>query len=186
MRRIVTLGADENGQVYGLDLEEDGTWRRNPIGLSTNCIVIRPMSRDAYEYMTEDAESVKELWRMSVADDRTCLGLDDWFDTLSKDDLIDDSGVYDLLDDTENPTVGTFARLAAAGERRPASFREFVEKVLVDSDAVMSVLDADDVFEWEAAGCFPPCRPFAVEFAPHELCEEYYAHLRKTEKEFRG
>lgn len=27
-------------------------------------------------------------------------------------------------------------------------------------------------------------KPFAVEFAPKELLEEYYAHLRKTYKEF--
>ena len=33
---------------------------------------------------------------------------------------------------------------------------------------------------------FPPTKPFVVEFAPKELIEEYYAHLRKTCKEFEG
>lgn len=42
------------------------------------------------------------------------------------------------------------------------------------------------MYEWEAAGVFPPKKPFVVEFAPKELLEEYYAHLRKTCKEFKG
>jgi hypothetical protein len=50
----------------------------------------------------------------------------------------------------------------------------------------VNISDEDDIHEWEASGVFPPKKPFAVEFAPKELLEEYYAHLRKTHREFEG
>ena len=77
MKRYITLGADEDGQVYGLALGEDGRWRRNPLGLSTSCAVIRPVTKRSYEYMTEDPQSVKEWWQAAVQDDKTELGLAD-------------------------------------------------------------------------------------------------------------
>ena len=67
MSRYITLGADESGEVYGLEVNDDGTWRRNSLGLSTNCVVIRPVTKENYEYMTEDPESVEDLWKAAVA-----------------------------------------------------------------------------------------------------------------------
>lgn len=175
MERYVTLGADENGEVYGLELGEDGKWERNSLGLSTSCAVIRPLSKENYEYVTEDPQSVKEWWQAAVQDDKTELGLDDWFKELDKDELFDRSFVFELLDDVDNPTVA----------KRYPNFRGYAERRLVRSRKV-SVACADDVYEWEAAGWYPPQRPFVVEFAPKKLLEEYYAHLRETCKEFKG
>jgi len=175
MERYVTLGADENGHVYGLELGEDGRWKRNSLGLSTPCGVVRPMTRETYEYLTEDPQAVKEWWQAAVADERTELGLDDWFKELDKDKLLDQSFVFELLDDVDNPTVA----------KRYPDFRKYAERRLVRSRKV-SAACADDVYEWEAAGWYQPKKPFVVEFAPKKLLEEYYAHLRRTYKEFEG
>lgn len=212
MNRYITLGADENGEVYGLELGEDGRWVRNPLGLATSCTVIRPLSKENYEYVTEDPESAKELWQIAVRDDRTELGLQEWFEEyVANDDPIDASYVFELLEDDDNPTVSKHnlyikKRIEDSYEAdeedetdeedclgrsdciwdedgQPMSFRRRVELELVESDVVES---ADDVYEWECSGWFPPKRPFVVEFAPKELLEEYYAHLRKTYKEFKG
>lgn len=202
MKRCITLGADENGEVYGLELNEDGSWRRNPLGYSTSCVVIRPMSKEYYEYETEDPESAKDLWQASVAADQTELGLKEWFEEYTAyGDTIDTSFVSDLLDDEDNPTVREHSlsiekRIDEADDPEvlddvwdedgePISFRKHLEKVLQESPAT-SILSEDDVHEWEASGMFPPRKPFVVEFAPKELLEEYYAHLRETYKEFEG
>lgn len=209
MKRRITLGADENGEVYGLELGEDGRWKRNSLGLPTNCAVIRPVSRETYEYMTEDPESAKEIWQACVAGDSTELGLEEWFkEYVSDSDPFDTSFVSELLDDEDNPTVHKHnlsieKRMDEDGETdgsddivgsdgiwdengQPMSFRRRVELALVECDDVTSVESEDDVYAWECSGWFPPKRPFVVEFAPKELLEEYYAHLRETSKEFEG
>lgn len=64
VKRYITLGADENGQVYGLELGEDGKWKRNSFRrLSTSCAVVRPVTKENYEYVTGDPESAKDLWQ---------------------------------------------------------------------------------------------------------------------------
>lgn len=182
MGRYVTLGADENGEVYGLEVDEAGKWKRNPLGLSTSCAVIRPMTRASYEYLTEDPQSAKEVWKICVADDRTELGLEEWFEEYTTyDDQFDASFVFELLDDNDNPTITTFGMSDA--NDGTSKFREHVTKVFLESPDVV-VSDEDDVYDWECAGWFPPKKPFVVEFAPKELLEEYYAHLRETSKEF--
>lgn len=176
MERYITLGADENGEVYGLELGEDGKWKRNSLGLSTSCAVVRPMSRETYEYVTEDPESAKELWQSCVAADMTELGLEEWFKQLDKDELRDTSFTFELLDDVDNPTVA----------KRYPDFRKYLERRLVRARRVTGISCEDDVHEWESSGFFPPTEPFAVEFAPKAVLEEYYAHLRETSKEFEG
>lgn len=183
MDRYITLGADENGEVYGLELNEDGSWRRNPLGLSTSCAVIRPVTKWSYEYMTEDPQSVKEWWQAAVQDDKTELGLADWFEEIDKDDLLDTSFVFELLDDESNPTVAPFGRSDA--NDGSSGFREHLKKALLESPDT-SIECEDDVYSWEASGVFPPRRPFVVEFAPKGLLEEYYAHLHETYGEFEG
>lgn len=184
MSRYITLGADESGQVYGLELNEDGSWRRNPLGYSTSCAVIRPMTKKAYEYVTEDYKSVKEPWKYAVEAGETELGLKDWFEELDKDTLIDQSFVFELLDDDEhNPTVAPFGRSDA--NDGTSRFRKHLKQVLLESSDT-SIECEDDVYGWEASGWFPPKRPFVIEFAPKELLKEYYAHLRKTYREFEG
>ena len=187
MHRYITIGADEHGEVYGLEVDEAGKWKRNPLGLSTSCDVIRPMTKENYEYMTEDPQSAKEWWKEAVQVDNTELGLADWFEELDKDDLLDTSFVFGLLDDNDNPTVARWHDdRVADGDHEFTSFRQHVEAELVKSPEVASIESEDDVYEWEASGLFPPRRPFVVEFAPKELLEEYYAHLRETYKEFEG
>lgn len=184
MERFVTLGADENGEVYGLEVDEAGKWKRNPLGLSTSCAVIRPMTRASYEYLTEDPQSAKEIWKQAVVSGNTILGLDAWFDDyVSYDGPLDTSFVFGLLDDENNPTVASFGMSDA--NDGTSKFREHVTKAFLESPDV-GVSDEDDVAAWEASGLFPPKKPFVVEFAPKELLEEYYAHLRKTYREFEG
>lgn len=203
MKRYITLGADENGEVYGLDLNEDGNWRRNPLGFSTPCDVIRPVSKRTYEYVTEDPESAKELWQACVAGDKTKLGLEEWFETYvsNSDSLFDTSSVFELVEDEDNLTVHSHnlsvkKRIDEADDPeslddvwdedgQPISFRDHLKKVLLESEEV-DISDKDNIFSWESSGWFPPKKPFVVEFAPKELLEEYYAHLRKTYKEFEG
>lgn len=182
MSKYITLGADENGQVYGLELGKDGKWERNSLGYSTSCAVVRPLSKENYEYATEDPESAKDLWQACVAEGRTELGLEEWFEEyVSNDDPFDASFVFELLDDESNPTVAPYGRSDA--NDGSSGFREHLKKALLESpDTTISC--EDDVYSWECSGWFPPKRPFAVEFAPKELLEEYYAHLRKTCKEF--
>ena len=183
MSRYITLGADENGQVYGLELNEDGSWRHNSLGFSTSCEVIRPVSKANYEYMTEDPESAKELWQGCVAAGHTELGLEEWFkEYVMSDGPFDLSGVFGLLDDESNPTVAPFGRSDA--NDGSSGFREHLKKVLVESPDT-SVSCEDDVYDWECSGWFPPRKPFVVEFAPKDLLEEYYGHLLKTSKEFK-
>lgn len=188
MERYVTLGADENGQVYGLELGEDGRWERNSTGLSTSCAVIRPVSKENYEYVTEDPESAKDLWQSSVAAGRTELGLEEWFEEyVSNGDPFDASFVFELLDDEDNPTIAKwYDDRVADGDHEFEVFGQYVKAELVKSPKVTVVESADDAHEWEASGFFPPKRPFVVEFAPKKLLKEYYAHLRRTYKEFEG
>lgn len=188
MGGYITLGADEHGEVYGLELKNDGTWRGNPLGYSTSCVVIRPMKKEVYEYITEDPESAKELWKQCVEADRTEKGLDEWFDDYKdSDDLFDKSFVSELLDSEYNPTVSQWEENRIAdGDHEFESFREYVEDALINSEKVKSVNCQDDVHEWESSGLFPPKRPFVVEFAPRKILDEYYAHLRKTYKDFEG
>lgn len=182
--RHITLGADEYGQVYGIKLGENGSWLHNSLGLSTSCDVIRPMSKETYKYVTEDPESAKELWQACVAADHTELGLKEWFkEYTSYDTPLDVSYVFDLLDDESNPTVAPFGRSDA--NDGSSGFREHLKKTLLESPDV-NISDEDDIYEWESSGWFPPMKPFVVEFAPKDLLEEYYAHLRKTYKEFKG
>ena len=209
MNTYVTLGADEDGRVYGLEVGTDNDLIRNELGLATSCVVIRPIDSKTYEYITEDPESAKEMWQSAVAADQTEFGLKDWFEEYRAiDDLFDTSFVYELLEDDDNPTVSKHnlsikKRIEDGDETdeedclassdgiwdedgQPMSFRRRVELALVESDCVESVNDVDDVCHWESAGFFPPTKPFVVEFAPKALLEEYYAHLRKTYKEFEG
>jgi hypothetical protein len=206
--RYITLGADKNGNVYGLEVNDDGTLRRNSLGYSTSCAVIRPVTKENYEYLTENPQSAKEHWQQAVQADETEKGLDDWFNEIDKNELIDKSFVFELLEDDDNPTVSKHKlsirkRMDEVDETdesddivssdgiwdedgQPMPFRRRVELALVESDEVSSVNDVNDVYCWEASGWFAPKRPFVVEFAPKELLEEYYAHLRKTYKEFEG
>lgn len=188
MGRYITLGADENGEVYGLKVNDDGTWRRNSLGLSTSCVVIRPVTKENYEYFTENPQSAKEVWQQAVQADQTEKGLDDWFEEIDTEELIDKSFVYELLEDDDNPTIRTWREWMDSPTfgKYKKTFREHVEQSLVESDTVDGVKTSDDAYEWEASGWFPPKKPFAVEFAPKKLLEEYYAHLRKTYKEFEG
>lgn len=181
MSVYMTLGADENGEVYGLELNEDGSWRRNPLGYATSCVVIRPVSKETYEYVTKDPESAKDLWQSCVAADKTELGLEEWFEEyVSNDDVLDTSFVYDLLDDEDNPTVAKWCdNRVADGDHEFESFKQYVKAELVESPKVTSVKSEDDIYEWESSGWFAPDKPFVVEFAPHDLIEEYYAHLEK-------
>ena len=187
MGRFVTLGADENGEGYGLEVDAAGRWKRNALGLSTSCAVIRPMTRAGYEYVTEDPQSAKEIWKICVADDWTDLGLEEWFgEYKTYADRFDASFVFELLDDSGDPTIARWCddRVADDGHKFEA-FRGRVEAALVRSPEVPDVT-SDDVYDWECAGWYPPRRPFVVGFAPKELLEEYYAHLRETSKEFEG
>lgn len=178
----ITLGADENGQVYGLELNEDGSWRRNPLGYSTSCAVICPMSRENYEYATEDPESAKDVWKSCVAADNTELGLEDWFNAyVLNGEALDESFVFELLDDEDNPTVH-----GKGGVFGDFKFRKFVERAILESEDIPDINTEDDIYGWECSGLFSPKKPFVVEFAPKELLEEYYAHLRETYKEFKG
>lgn len=182
MERYITLGADKNGEVYGLQLGKDGKWERNSLGLSTSCFVIRPVTKENYKYLTEDPQSVKEQWQQAVQADQTEKGLDDWFKEIDTDELMDKSFVYELLEDEDNPTIAKYRR----SREFVASFREWLQWGLVNSGKVPGVESEDDVYEWEASGWYPPTEPFAVEFAPKAVLEEYYAHLRETCKEFKG
>ena len=184
MSKYITLGADEDGQVYGMELGEDGKWKRNPLGHSTSCVVIRPVTKETYEYITEDPESAKELWQACVAAGNTEIGLEEWFkEYTSYDTPLDVPSVFCLLDDESNPTVSPFGRSDA--NDGSSGFREHLKKMLLESPDV-NISDEDDIYEWENSGWFPPKKPFVVEFAPKDLLEEYYAHLRKTYKEFKG
>lgn len=189
MSRYITLGADENGEVYWLELGEDGKWERNSSGLSTSCAVVRPMSREYYEYFTEDPESAKDIWQACMGADRTELGLKDWFkEYASNNDVFDKSFVFELLDDESNPTIKAWREWMNSptfGDYK-RTFREYAERTLVKSGNVPSIECGNDVYDWECSGWFPPRKPFVVEFAPKEMLEEYYAHLRKTCKAFEG
>ena len=186
MSRYITLGADRDGEVYGLEVNDDGTLRRNPLGCSTSCAVIRPVTKANYEYMTEDPESVEDLWKAAVAAGETQKGLDDWFKDTDAEELMDKSFVHELLENADNLTVNWWHDdRVADGDHHNDTFRQYVEERLVESDEVPNIESKDDVHEWEASGCFPPTEPFAVEFAPKAVLEEYYAHLRETYKEFK-
>ena len=184
MSKYITLGADENGQVYGLELGKDGKWERNSLGYSTSCAVVRPLSKENYEYVTEDPESARGLWQACVAEGRTELGLKEWFEEyVDNDEVLDKSWVYELLDDGKNPVVDFFG-LSEANDGT-SRFRAIVKNALLDCEDC-KINSEDDVYSWESSGWFPPKKPFVVEFAPKALLEEYYAHLRKTYKEFEG
>lgn len=195
MRRYVTMGIDEEGQVYGLELAEGGGdgFRVNPLGLSTSCVVIRPVSSDTMAYYQGDRESVREWWQVAVSDGQTELGLEDFFKEKMGDDGRDgvwydeswpgkdESWCHELLEDPENPTLkaGGFK----GDDFNGGDFRKHVEKLILDSEDID--LDRDGLVTWEASGCWPPEKPFLIELAPREYLDAYYAHLVKTVPKFK-
>lgn len=79
MRKYMTLGVDKDGQVYGIEIDDKGTFAWNSLGYTTSCVVIRPVSKETLDYLRKDEESVLEIWQMAVHDDRTRLGLKEFF-----------------------------------------------------------------------------------------------------------
>lgn len=191
--RYITLGIDKRGEVYGLVLKDgsEDDFKKNSLGYSTSCAVIRPVDQRTLEYYREDTESIKDLWKLAVEHDQTELGLDDYFeDSLSESGSVfeddgegwpgkDESFCDDLLLDDDNPTVKTY-RLTDDG------LREYIEKCIRESPLIDTRnVDKDDIATWESSGWFPPKEPFVVELAPHELLEKYYRHLEETYPEFK-
>ena len=194
MYRYITLGIDEKGHVYGLELKdgESGGFRHNSLGYATSCAVIRPVPSETLEYCRNDMDSVREWWKMAVADDHTELGLEDYFKQMLDNDsdsfwydedwpAKDESFCYGLLEDHENQTLkaGGFKGEDPNG----GDFRKHVEKLIADSDEID--IDGDDIATWESAGLWAPSEPFVIELAPREILDEYYSHLAKTDKDFK-
>lgn len=197
METLITLGVDKGGLVYGLNIkaadnERGWDWERNPAGYSTSCDVIRPVPEDILEYMRKNPYSVRERWKESVAEDKTNLGLEDFFNRCLEESSErvwchegwprkDESFCYELLEDPVNPT------LKAGGfhgdDENGGDFRKHVEKLIVGSDAID--LKREDIATWECAGCFPPDEPFVIELAPRWILDEYYAHLAEKHRGFR-
>lgn len=209
----ITLGIDADGCVYGLELEEDGSWRRNSLGASTSCAVIRPVGAKELSERRTDSETVLEDWKMAVADNATQLGLDEYFQQWleecgSGEDYPgkDASWVYELLEDPGNPALEAFQEeaqgLQANCEECSATRCEECDKVpgwmadstepvfrdkvdwLVCNETDFGLGD-DQVGTWEADGWYPPSCPFVVELAPREVLDEYYEHLAKWYPAFR-
>lgn len=159
MSRYVTVGVDDEGEVYGLEIDEKGDWIRNSLGLSTSCVVIRPVDKNTLEELREDPESFRDTWKLAVEADRTDKGLDDFFEDLKSEECVgdedwpgkDDSWVYELLEDEGNPTVRAWNELREKeigklpddddgeddddspwfdDDGQPMSFRKHVESVL--------------------------------------------------------
>lgn len=169
----MTLGVDKHGQVYGIGLNPNGSFHLNPLGYSTSCVVIRPVTHDIYTYVTEDPESAKELWQGAVAADKTELGLKEWFDEYrSEGELWDMSFVDELLNCNDNPTIAKWNRT-----HKSEVFKSHVERLILKSSKCPQQESEDDICIWEAAGLFAPERPFAIELAPREVLDRYYAHL---------
>lgn len=194
MSTYVTLGADKDGYVYGIEIGKDGKFIRNPLGYATPCTVVRPVSQEQYDYITEVPDSIKDVWKSAVVDDRTELGLQEFFNQIDETDRFDDSGVFELLEDMDNPVVAEWTNaMRAEGELDDSdeedwalNFNDHMRKLLVNNESVTKINSDADIVRFEAAGWFPPEEPFVVEFAPKELLEEYYAHLRETYKAFKG
>lgn len=191
--KYITIGIDKHGEVYGLELNEDGTgFVHNSLGYSTSCAVIRPVDRRTLEYYREDADSVKDIWKEAVAHDHTEDGLEDYFESLLPDcesvfddtddqswPFKDESDCYELLLDMDNPTVKTYW-YADDGLRR------YIERCIQENaDINIPTTDKHDIATWESSGWFPPKEPFVVELAPHEFIEAYYKHLEDTDQEFK-
>ena len=153
MSRYVTLGADENGEVYGVEINDRRKWSRNPFGFHTSCVVIRPVTKDTFEYLTEDPDSAKELWKSAVEADRTEDGLEEWFaDYVSNYDVLDKSFVWDLLEDVSNPSIIEYNN---AAKNKGESFKDFVEGSITGSKKCPKQNSGFDVYEWESSGLFP-------------------------------
>lgn len=190
--RYITIGIDRRGEVYGLNLKsgKEDDFEKNSLGYSTSCAVIRPVDQRTLEYYREDTESIKDLWKLAVENDKTELGLDDFFkDELSECGSVfgddegwpskDESFCDDLLLDEDNPTVKTYGYT-------DDSLRAYVEKCIRESPLIDTRnVDRHSIATWESSGWFPPKEPFVVELAPHEFLEKYYRHLEETYPEFR-
>lgn len=207
MSRYVTLGIDKIGQVYGLELNDDGSWRRNPLGYDTSCVVVRPVSERMFDELTTDADTIRDLWKESINADRTDKGLDEFFEEAMSEcgedgwPCKDESFVYELLDDEYNPAIKAWNELRDReieklpddydeecpwfdDDGQPMSFRKRVESILEGTHGEDGLPMCDDVpvKTWESAGWWSPDVPFAVELADRGLLDEYYDHLRKTKK----
>ena len=67
----VTIGMDSQGQVYGIEVDENG----NLIPGHMACNVIRPVTESTLKYLREDEESVLYNWKAAVNADITRDGL---------------------------------------------------------------------------------------------------------------
>lgn len=185
----ITIGISREGEVYGLELNADGTdFDRNSLGYSTSCAVIRPVTRETLDYYRDDMDSVKDIWKDAVANDKTEDSLEDYFESLLPDcesvfstndeawPFKDESFCEDLLIDMDNPTVKTYFLIAD-------NLRQCVEDAIMENPDIKT--PNGEIATWECAGWFPPKEPFVVELADHELIERYYKHLEETDREFK-
>ena len=120
-KRYITMGIDEDGCVYGLEMQGDMDFRRNELGYDTSCVVVRPVGDRTMDYYQNDEESVLEIWQMAVHDDRTRKGLREFFEEWAADDYggvwseenwpgKDESWCQELLEAEDNPTVAAFIK----------------------------------------------------------------------------
>lgn len=191
MSWYITLGVDENSEVFGLEInpadnERGWDWRVNPAGYSTSCVVIRPVTKDILVYNRDDAESLRDVWKAAVSSDNTDLGLDEYFEEALSESasvLHDDEGwpckdesfCEELLIDETNPTIEKWSKDKDGCD----TFREFVEKKIYEE------IPGHEIATWESAGWYPPTKPLVIELAPRWLLDEYYEHLAKTDNDFK-
>ena len=158
--RNIALGMGKDGQIYAIRVDESGKPIWNPLGYSTSCDVIRPVSRERLQELREDTELYREEWKLAVKDDRTDESLDDFVDSLLADypgdenfPYKDESYVDDIIGDGDSQ----------------------VSRETADRDA--EELTGEPVGTWESSGWFGPQEPFARVYCSPELLETYYSHL---------
>lgn len=123
MKTYATMGIDDEGQVYGLEIEwsDDAhgfDWVRNSLGLSTSCMVVRPVKGKDLTDFRVDEQSVRDVWIDAVRSGDTDDGLREWFEQAMEEvaescvfgfdeayPFKDESWCRELLIDPGNPTI---------------------------------------------------------------------------------
>jgi len=123
MRTYVTMGIDDDGQVYGLEVApaynaHGFDFVRNSLGSSTSCVVVRPVTGKDLSDFRVDEESVRDVWVETVRSGETNDGLQEWFEQAMEEasessvfgfdevyPFKDESWCRELLIDPENPTI---------------------------------------------------------------------------------
>lgn len=160
-QHYITLGMDNEGQIYGLPVDENRDFNHDA---PPSCVVIRPVSQETMDYYRNDEESMLEDWQAQVQADQTRLGLKEFFE-----EAMSENGDPEWWPGKDESFVDDLIASNGVGEPDKVLFQDCLQ----DAEERLG----EELGTWEASGWWTPNERFEVVYGPRELVDSYYAAI---------